>query len=72
RSVYDVREALTLPWAQAAGRVVLTHLSHGVDVRRAGHLPPGWQYAHDDLTVPLAAPAPALATGRPARPQQEP
>ena len=78
RSVYDVREALTLPWAQAAGRVVLTHLSHGVDVRRAGHLPPGWQYAHDDLTVPLAAaPRPAsaqaaLATGRPARPQQEP
>lgn len=75
RSVYDVREALTLPWAQAAGRVVLTHLSHGVDVRRAGHLPPGWQYAHDDLTVPLAAatrPSAALAAGRPARPQQEP
>ncbi|GAA5439295.1 ribonuclease BN [Deinococcus caeni] len=75
RSVYDVREALTLPWAQAAGQVVLTHLSHGVDVRRAGHLPPGWQYAHDDLTVPLAAatrPSAALAAGRPARPQQEP
>lgn len=75
RSVYDVREALTLSWAQAAGQVVLTHLSHGVDVRRAGHLPPGWQYARDDLTVPLAAatrPSAALAAGRPARPQQEP
>ncbi|GAA5435821.1 MBL fold metallo-hydrolase [Deinococcus aquaticus] len=55
RSVYDVREALTLPWAQAAGQVVLTHLSHGVDVRHAGHLPPGWQYARDDLTVHLPA-----------------
>ncbi|GGS13595.1 MBL fold metallo-hydrolase [Deinococcus knuensis] len=54
RSVYDVREALTLPWARAARQVILTHLSHGVDVRRAAHLPPGWRYARDDLTTPLS------------------
>ncbi|PTA68934.1 MBL fold metallo-hydrolase [Deinococcus arcticus] len=53
RSVYDVREALTLPWAHAARRVVLSHLSHGVDVRGAGELPPGWRYAGDGLSLPL-------------------
>ncbi|MBZ9749619.1 MBL fold metallo-hydrolase [Deinococcus sp. HMF7604] len=53
RSVYDVREALALPWAQAARQVILTHLSHGVDARQVAHLPPGWRYAHDGLTVPL-------------------
>lgn len=53
RSVYDVREALTLPWAQAARRVLLTHLSHGVDARTLT-LPAGWSCAHDGLTVPLA------------------
>ncbi|MBB5235288.1 MBL fold metallo-hydrolase [Deinococcus budaensis] len=53
RSVYDVREALALPWARAARRVYLTHLSHGVDARTLG-LPGGWSCAHDGLTVPLA------------------
>lgn len=52
RSVYDVREALTLPWARAARRVVLTHLSHDVDVRRVS-LPPGWQFAREGLGVEL-------------------
>ena len=52
RSVYDVREALALPFARAAGRVILTHLSHGVDVRAA--LPdPKFGFAHDGLSVPL-------------------
>lgn len=53
RSVYDVREALSLPWARAARRVYLTHLSHGVDARTL-RLPSGWSCAHDGLTVPLA------------------
>lgn len=52
RSVYDVREALDLPWARAAGRVLLTHLSHGVDARAVG-LPGGFAFARDGLTVSL-------------------
>lgn len=52
RSVYDIREALELPWAQAARRVYLTHLSHGVDVARVS-LPPNWAFAHDGLRVAL-------------------
>ncbi|WP_034384973.1 MBL fold metallo-hydrolase [Deinococcus sp. YIM 77859] len=53
RSVYDVREALALPWARSARRVYLTHLSHGVDVR-ALPLPVGWAFAQDGLELPLA------------------
>ncbi|MFC4637165.1 MBL fold metallo-hydrolase [Deinococcus hohokamensis] len=52
RSVYDIAEALSLPWAHAARRVVLTHLSHGVDARTTA-LPPGWTLAHDGLSLPL-------------------
>lgn len=52
RSVYDITEALSLPWARAARRVVLTHLSHGVDAR-ATSLPPGWTLAHDGLSLAL-------------------
>ncbi|EYB68736.1 beta-lactamase-like protein [Deinococcus phoenicis] len=52
RSVYDVREALALPWARAARRVVLTHLSHAVDVRGLA-LPAGWTCAQDGKEVGL-------------------
>ncbi|MBI0445222.1 MBL fold metallo-hydrolase [Deinococcus sp. DB0503] len=52
RSVYDVREALALPWAQAVRRVFLTHLSHDVDVRTRP-LPRNWSWAHDGLELPL-------------------
>ncbi|GAA5532163.1 MBL fold metallo-hydrolase [Deinococcus aluminii] len=52
RSVYDVREALALPWARAARRVCLTHLSHDVDVR-ARSLPAGWDWARDGLELGL-------------------
>lgn len=52
RSVYDVREALELPWARAARRVYLTHLSHGVDVRGLT-LPEGWAFAWDGLEITL-------------------
>lgn len=53
RSVYDLREALELPWARAARQVILTHLSHDIDVRKV-QLPPGWTFAHDGRTVDLA------------------
>lgn len=53
RSVYDVREALALPWARSARRVYLTHLSHGVDVRGLSSLPEGWACARDGLEITL-------------------
>lgn len=52
RSVYDIVEARQLPWAQAAKRVLLTHLSHDVDVRSV-QLPAGWTFARDGLQIPL-------------------
>lgn len=52
RSVYDIREARELPWARSARRVLLTHLSHDVDVRHIT-LPDGWQFAHDGMSVKL-------------------
>ena len=62
RSVYDLREALSLPWARAARRVLLTHLSHDIDVRQL--LPDRrYRYASDGLSVSLSAAM--LRTGRP-------
>lgn len=52
RSVYDIREAQQLPWARAARRVVLTHLSHDVDIRCVS-LPESWVFARDGLTLDL-------------------
>lgn len=54
RSVYDLREARLLPWAKAARRVFLTHLSHDIDVRGAD-LPQGWSFARDGLEIGLAS-----------------
>lgn len=63
RSVYDVQEALRLPWAMSARRVLLTHLSHDIDVRRP--LPAArYAYARDGRSVSLGARA-APRTGRP-------
>ena len=63
RSVYDVREALALPWARTARRVLLSHLSHDIDVRQV--LPDRrYSYATDGLSVSLNAPA-VPRTGRP-------
>ncbi len=63
RSVYDVREALALPWARAARRVLLSHLSHDIDVRQV--LPDRkYSYATDGLSVSLNVPA-VPRTGRP-------
>ena len=62
RSVYDVYEALALPWARAARRVLLSHLSHDIDVRRA--LPDRrYSYATDGLNISLNSTVPR--TGRP-------
>jgi len=62
RSVYDVREALALPWARDARRVLLSHLSHDIDVRQ---LLPDRKYGYvtDGMSVSLSAAAPR--TGRP-------
>jgi phosphoribosyl 1,2-cyclic phosphate phosphodiesterase len=62
RSVYDVQEALALPWARAARRVLLSHLSHDIDVRRA--LPDRrFAYATDGLSLSLNSTV--VRTGRP-------
>ncbi len=62
RSVYDVQEALALPWSRAARRVLLSHLSHDIDVRRA--LPDRrFGYATDGLSVSLNSTV--TRTGRP-------
>ncbi|GGJ65697.1 MBL fold metallo-hydrolase [Deinococcus aquiradiocola] len=63
RSVYDVREALNLPWARSARRVILSHLSHDIDVRQP--VPdPRFTYATDGRSVSLSSAA-APRTGRP-------
>lgn len=58
RSLYDVQEAMTLPWVRRTAQVYFSHLSHGVDTRLP--LPPGpWAFARDGQTVSLpVSPAP--------------
>lgn len=51
RSVYDVQEAAALVAELEPKQTVLTHLGHGVDVRKTP--PDGLVYAHDGLVVPL-------------------
>ncbi|HEX7021217.1 MAG TPA: MBL fold metallo-hydrolase [Trueperaceae bacterium] len=51
RSVYDVQEARELVAALRPGRVILTHLGHGVDVRKSA--PEGMCYAKDGLRIEL-------------------
>ncbi len=51
RSVYDVMEAVELVSKLGPKRTILTHLGHGVNVRRPP--PEGIQYARDGLIVPL-------------------
>ena len=52
RSVYDIREALALPWAQQAKQVYLSHLSHDIDIRQI-ILPAHWAFAYARLTSDL-------------------
>ena len=51
RSVYDVTEALELLELLQPKRTLLTHLGHGVDVRKA--VPRGVAYAKDGLVIRL-------------------
>ncbi len=51
RSVYDVQEAAALLAELSPKRALLTHLGHGVDIRKGA--PEGVQYARDGLTVAL-------------------
>ena len=51
RSVYDVTEALELLELLQPKRALLTHLGHGIDVRRA--VPKGVAYAKDGLVIRL-------------------
>ncbi len=51
RSVYDVQEAAQLLEDLQPKRAILTHLGHGVDVRKPA--PKGTRYAFDGLTVDL-------------------
>ncbi len=51
RSVYDVREAAELLRTLQPKRTILTHLGHGIDIRKPA--PEGARYAFDGLTVAL-------------------
>lgn len=51
RSVYDVQEAAALVAELKPKETILTHLGHGVDIRKPA--PDGLRYAHDGLVVAL-------------------
>lgn len=51
RSVYDVEEALLLAQKWRPKRMILTHMSHDIDVRQNEALPDGVEYAKTGMTV---------------------
>jgi phosphoribosyl 1,2-cyclic phosphate phosphodiesterase len=54
RSLYDVREAVSLKEECGVRRMILTHLSHEIDYVRHGRpLPPNVQFAYDGMIYPL-------------------
>jgi len=54
RSIYDVQEALALKDTLGITRMVLTHLSHDIDVPlRRAELPAQVQFAFDGMQLPL-------------------
>lgn len=54
RSVYDVSEAIELKKQLGITQLVLTHLSHDIDIpQHSKTLPPGIRFAHDGLSLPL-------------------
>lgn len=53
RAIYSMVEALELLVDVSPGRVIFTHLSHGVDVTASYPLPPHVTVARDGLTVAL-------------------
>ncbi|RAV12658.1 MBL fold metallo-hydrolase [Paenibacillus contaminans] len=55
RSVYDMTEAFELIRETGQKRTILTHLSHGVDVREAYPLPEGVELSRRGMQVTLGA-----------------
>ncbi|MHA6484030.1 MBL fold metallo-hydrolase [Paenibacillus sp. strain BS8-2] len=53
RSVYDVTEAIQLSQRWKPGRMVLTHLSHDIDIRRCGELPNGMKFAYTGMVIDI-------------------
>ena len=53
RSVYDVVEAIELHSELAPGRMLLTHLSHDIDVERNDGLPNGMEFARTGMSTEL-------------------
>lgn len=53
RSVYDVKEALSLIAELHPGRTIFTHMSHDVDVTRDYGLPAAASFARTGMTVAL-------------------
>lgn len=54
RSIYDVQEALVIKQRLRARRMILTHLSHDVDIPRyASQLPADVEFAFDGMEVHL-------------------
>ncbi|WP_338068623.1 MBL fold metallo-hydrolase [Paenibacillus paeoniae] len=53
RSIYDVEEAIELFERWKPGRMVLTHLSHDIDVNKKDVLPEGVQFAVTGMSITL-------------------
>jgi phosphoribosyl 1,2-cyclic phosphate phosphodiesterase len=53
RSIYDVVEALELLRETSPGRTVLTHMSHGIDIRHNYGLPSSVEFAETDMRLDL-------------------
>lgn len=54
RAIYDVQEALSMKQELNAKQIVLTHLSHNIDIPQHGtQLPPGVQFAVDGMELSL-------------------
>ncbi|RJX37730.1 MBL fold metallo-hydrolase [Paenibacillus pinisoli] len=53
RSIYDVEEAVALFERWKAGRMILTHMSHDIDVNKTDMLPQRVQFARTGMCIPL-------------------
>jgi phosphoribosyl 1,2-cyclic phosphate phosphodiesterase len=53
RSVYDVVEALQLLKETSPARMVLTHMSHGIDIRSDYKLPASVEWGKTDMVINL-------------------
>lgn len=53
RSVYDITEAMELARQWKPGRMLLTHMSHDIDVRRQQELPGGMAFAFEGMRIDI-------------------